>query len=157
MHNIKLVAVDLDDTLLRDDLTISQFSRDVLQQVQEAGVTVTLATGRMLPSALPYAEQLGFDVPLITYQGALVKNAFSGEVLYNCPLSKDVAGVVIRYGRKRKIHVNLYVEDKLFVERVTKAGSILIDIKSVIKVRNSSPFHVNFSVHNHPLPMIGGV
>ena len=122
MHNIKLVAVDLDDTLLRDDLTISQFSRDVLQQVQEAGVTVTLATGRMLPSALPYAEQLGFDVPLITYQGALVKNAFSGEVLYNCPLSKDVASVVIRYGRKRKVHVNLYVEDKLFVERVTKAG-----------------------------------
>ncbi len=62
MHNIKLVAIDLDDTLLRDDLTISQFSRDTLQQVQEAGVTVTLATGRMLPSARPYAEQLGFDV-----------------------------------------------------------------------------------------------
>ena len=122
MHNIKLVAIDLDDTLLRDDLTISQFSRDILQQVQEAGVTVTLATGRMLPSARPYAEQLGFDVPLITYQGALVKNVFSGEVLYNCPLSQDVANMVIQYGRRRKAHVNLYVEDKLFVERVTEAG-----------------------------------
>lgn len=122
MHNIKLVAIDLDDTLLRDDLTISQFSRDTLQQVQEAGVTVTLATGRMLPSARPYAEQLGFDVPLITYQGALVKNVFSGEVLYNCPLSQEVASMVIQYGRRRKVHVNLYVEDKLFVERVTEAG-----------------------------------
>ena len=122
MQKIKLVAIDLDDTLLRDDLTISQFSMDILREVQEAGVNVTLATGRMLPSARPYAEQLGFDVPLITYQGALVKNAFSGEVLYNCPLSQEVASMVIQYGRRRKIHVNLYVEDKLFVERVTKAG-----------------------------------
>lgn len=122
MQKIKLVAIDLDDTLLRDDLTISQFSMDILKEVQEAGVIVTLATGRMLPSARPYAEQLGFDVPLITYQGALVKNVFSGDVLYNCPLSQEVASMVIQYGRKRKIHVNLYVEDKLFVERVTKAG-----------------------------------
>jgi hypothetical protein len=122
MGKIKLAAIDLDDTLLRDDLTISQFSRDILQQVQKAGVTVTLATGRMLPSALPYAEQLGFDVPLITYQGALIKNAFSGEVFYSRPLPEEVSRTVIRYARRKQIHVNFYVEDKLYVERITEAG-----------------------------------
>jgi HAD superfamily hydrolase (TIGR01484 family) len=122
MQEIKLVAIDLDDTLLRDDLTISQFSKDILQEVREAGVTVTLATGRMLPSARPYAEQLEFDVPLITYQGALVKNVFSGEVLYNCPLSQEISRIAIQYGRSKKIQANYYLEDKIYVERVTEAG-----------------------------------
>lgn len=122
MQEIRLVAIDLDDTLLRDDLTISRHSLEILQEVREAGVAVTLATGRMFPSARPYAEELGFDVPLITYQGALVKNAFSGEVVYECPLPEEAARLVIRYGRRRNIHVNSYLHDKLYVERITPQG-----------------------------------
>ncbi len=122
MHNIKLVAIDLDDTLLRDDLTISQFSLDILREVHQAGVTVALSTGRMLPSALPYAQELGFDAPLITYQGALAKSSLDGEVIYSCPLSREVASMAIQYARRKKIHVNLYLEDKLYVERIAEAG-----------------------------------
>lgn len=122
MQRIKLVAIDLDDTLLRDDLTISEYSQEVIQKVREAGVAVTLATGRMFPSALPYAEQLGFEVPLITYQGALVKNAFSGEIIYNCPLQREAACLVIEYGRQRNLHINYYLDDKLYVERITPQG-----------------------------------
>ena len=122
MQRIKLVAVDLDDTLLRDDLTISEHTQEILRRVRESGVVVTISTGRMLPSARPYAEQLGFDVPIITYQGALVKSVFSGEVIYECPLNEDVARLVIQYGRKKGIHVNFYLEDKLYVERVTPVG-----------------------------------
>ncbi|MDD2556301.1 MAG: HAD-IIB family hydrolase, partial [Syntrophaceticus sp.] len=66
--------------------------------------------------------QLEFDVPLITYQGALVKNVFSGEVLYNCPLSQEISRIAIQYGRSKKIQANFYFEDKVFVERVTEAG-----------------------------------
>ncbi len=122
MQRIKLVAVDLDDTLLRDDLTISEHTQEILRRVRESGVVVTISTGRMLPSARPYAEQLGFDVPLITYQGALVKNVFSGEIVYHCPLNEEVARLVIQYGRKKGIHVNFYLEDELYVERVTPVG-----------------------------------
>jgi Cof subfamily protein (haloacid dehalogenase superfamily) len=122
MQRIKLVAIDLDDTLLRDDLTISSYSQEVIQKVREAGVAVTLATGRMFPSAFAYAEQLGFEMPLITYQGALIKNAFSGEVIYCCPLQREAAQLVIEYGRKHKLHINFYLDDKLYVERITPQG-----------------------------------
>ena len=48
---------------------------------------VTLATGRMFLSALPYAEELGIDSPLITYHGALIKQAGSGQIpLKHCPV-----------------------------------------------------------------------
>lgn len=119
---IKLVAIDLDDTLLRDDLTISSYTQVVFKKVRELDVSITLATGRMFASARPYAELLGFDIPLITYQGALVKNALSGEVVYHRPLSLEVARRVIAYGRKKEVQVNFYLNDKLYVERITPQG-----------------------------------
>ncbi|MDH7577949.1 MAG: Cof-type HAD-IIB family hydrolase [Bacillota bacterium] len=122
MENVKLVAIDLDDTLLRDDLTISPRTRAAVQAVKERGIAVTLATGRMFRSARPYARQLGFDLPLITYQGALVKSAFSEEVVYHCPLSAGVARRVIAFGRLKKVQVNFYLDDELYVERVTPRG-----------------------------------
>jgi HAD superfamily hydrolase (TIGR01484 family) len=73
--SIKLVAIDLDDTLLDSGLKIADNCLQAISQVQQKGILVTLATGRMYPSALPYARQLKVDVPLITYQGALVKNS----------------------------------------------------------------------------------
>ena len=109
MESYKLVAVDLDDTLLRSDLTISEHTVAVLRQVRARGVVVTLSTGRMFSSARPFAEQLEFDVPLITYGGALVKNAGSGEVLYNRPLEPEAARRVIRFARERQAQVNFYL------------------------------------------------
>lgn len=122
MNKIRLVAIDLDDTLLRDDLTISPHTQDVLKRVREMGIAMTLATGRMFPAAKPYAEMLGFDIPLITYQGALVKNAFSGEVVYYRPLSEEVARRVIAFGRAKNVQVNYYLDDRLYVERITPEG-----------------------------------
>ncbi len=121
--SIKLVAIDLDDTLLRDDLTISPRTRAAVKAVMERGVAVTLATGRMFRSARPYARQLGFDLPLITYQGALVKNALSGEVVYHRPLAVGAARRVIEFGRRKKVQVNFYLDDELYVERITPRGA----------------------------------
>jgi hypothetical protein len=126
MENIKLVAIDLDDTLLRSDLTISEHTVAVLRQVRDMGVAVTISTGRMFSSARPFAERLEFDVPLITYGGALVKNAASGEVLYNRPLEPEVARRVIRFARERKVQVNFYLlngeDDELYAELTTSWG-----------------------------------
>ncbi len=126
MENIKLVAIDLDETLLRSDLTISGHTREALRQVRARGVAVTICTGRMFRSAQPFAEQLGFDIPLITYGGALIKNARSGEVLYYRLLETEVARQVIRFGRERGIQVNYYLlngaDDDLYAELITRWG-----------------------------------
>jgi len=126
VESYKLVAIDLDDTLLRSDLTVSEHTVAVLRQVRDLGVAVTISTGRMFSSARPFAEQLEFDVPLITYGGALVKNAGSGEVLYNRPLEPEVARRVIRFARERKVQVNFYLlngeDDELYAELTTYWG-----------------------------------
>lgn len=116
MEQYKLVAIDLDDTLLREDLTISERNRQTIRRVVEKGVTVTIATGRMYAAAHRFARQLELDVPLITYQGALIKTSISGEVLYEKLLDPEVAHIALRLAKERGIHIQAYHNDTLYTE-----------------------------------------
>lgn len=71
--NYKMIAIDIDDTLINDDKQVTEGTKKALAAAIASGVVVTLATGRMYASARSIAEQLGLNVPLITYQGSLVK------------------------------------------------------------------------------------
>ena len=74
MSNIlKMIAMDLDGTLLDEEKNISQKDREAVREAIDRGYLVTLATGRMYRSALSYAQELGIKLPLVTYNGALVK------------------------------------------------------------------------------------
>ncbi len=121
MKDIKLIAIDLDDTLLKNDLTISPRAKRAIAKSVDKGVAVTLATGRMYASALPYALDLKIDLPLITYQGALVKYA-DGRVVYHQPLPLALAGELIDFIRPYGLHVNLYINDELFMEELSPEG-----------------------------------
>lgn len=133
--SIKLVAIDLDDTLLDSGLQITPECARAIQAVRDKGVLVTLATGRMHRSALPYARQLSMDLPLITYQGALVKRAFSSEVMYYKPLPRVSAGELIEFFKDRCLHCHAYSEDELFMEELTPEGQYyeeLAGIKAIL-------------------------
>lgn len=122
MPNYKLIAIDLDDTLLNTELKISPRNKKYIQRAQDAGIHVTLATGRMYCSALPYAKELGLNLPLITYQGALVKEAHTGKVLIHHPIPLDLAREIIQRGQNLGYHINVYVNDTLYVEKITPAA-----------------------------------
>lgn len=120
--NYRLVAIDLDDTLLDNDLKISERAKKAIWRAREQGVQVTLATGRMFRSAVPYARELGINLPLITYQGALVRNSHSGEVLYHRPVPRQLVRPVIEVIEPFGYHVQLYHEDNLCMEKLTPEG-----------------------------------
>jgi Cof subfamily protein (haloacid dehalogenase superfamily) len=116
LPDIKLVAIDLDGTLLKNDLTISPRAEEAIKEATAKGVYVTICTGRMYASALPYIKQLEMKLPVIAYNGALVKHAATGEVLYRkllpCPMATDI---YIR-AKKHKLHTNIYYNDDLYVD-----------------------------------------
>ncbi|MGE4273063.1 MAG: Cof-type HAD-IIB family hydrolase [Desulfitobacterium sp.] len=118
--SIKLVATDLDDTLLRDDLTLSQRVMAAIRQAKEQGVYVTFATGRMPVSARPYAEQLGLDVPIITYNGAMIQEAISRKILYRKVISVEVAREVIRFLLSEELYLHMYRGDRVFVQKTNE-------------------------------------
>lgn len=119
---IKLVACDLDDTLLRPDLTIAPGCQQALAKAVEQGVVVTIATGRMFRAARPYAEELRISgVPLIVYQGAWVRT-LEGQMLYERPLETDDAELVLDNLRRYKCHYHSYWQDRLYMEKETAEG-----------------------------------
>lgn len=115
--NYQLVAIDLDDTLLADDLTISPQTIEAIHQAIEKGITVTFATGRMYQSAVQYAKQIELDVPIITYQGALIKNVLSGEVLFEQLLDEVHAISIIEQLRAKNHHIQIYLNDEIYLEK----------------------------------------
>lgn len=109
----RLIALDVDDTLLTDDLRVTPGTKAALAEAAGQGCVVTLATGRMFPSAQNIAGQLELDVPIITYQGALIKHSLDGRVLYSRPVPEDVALQVVAFAGERGLHLQGYVDEKL--------------------------------------------
>jgi Cof subfamily protein (haloacid dehalogenase superfamily) len=71
---IRLIAIDIDGTLLDSQGHVSQANGDVLRRAHEAGVETVLVTGRRHRFALPVAEQLGFDLWIISSNGAVTRS-----------------------------------------------------------------------------------
>lgn len=71
----RLLALDMDGTLLNDEQIITPTTVKSLQKAVDAGVHVCLSTGRAFTSAFPYAEQLGLETPMITVNGSEVWRA----------------------------------------------------------------------------------
>jgi Cof subfamily protein (haloacid dehalogenase superfamily) len=110
----RLVAMDLDDTLLTDDLTVTEATRSALAEAAARGVRLTIATGRMFTSAKRIAAQIGLNVPIITYQGSLIKNLMDGQVLYERFVPRDTVEAVYAYCRRHGLHLQTYVYDRLY-------------------------------------------
>lgn len=122
MIKIKLIAVDLDGTMLSRDSNITRRVKDAVAAVRESGGYFTVSTGRMFSSAVNFARELDIDLPLITYQGALVKNSLSGEVLRYHPLPLNYAREIITRVHQLGYHLNGYLEDRLLVEKDDEIG-----------------------------------
>lgn len=113
---IKLVATDLDDSLLRSDLTISSKNLKAIEFLKQNGVIFILATGRPYPSIKRYSEELRVYYPVITYQGALVYDPKNDKKLYGCEIEPDDAKRLIKLARDNDLHVHIYIDNIWYVE-----------------------------------------
>jgi hydroxymethylpyrimidine pyrophosphatase-like HAD family hydrolase len=83
----RLIAIDVDGTLLRSDGTVADADRAAIAAVLEQGVAVTLATGRLSSSAMPFARALALEVPLVCADGAVLFCPTRGIPLSQTPLA----------------------------------------------------------------------
>ena len=89
---IKLIAIDLDDTLLTDDKIITEENKAALHYAQSKGIKVVLCTGRPYLAMKNLVKEIGLNSPddfIITFNGAQVRRAATGEVVVENVLSKS--------------------------------------------------------------------
>lgn len=111
----RMIAIDIDDTLLNDDLVVTEITKEALAAARAHDVFITLATGRMYASAQAVAKQIGLNVPLVTYQGALVKNLIDESTLYERFVPAHITHYIFDYAQKHGLHVQAYYNDQLIV------------------------------------------
>ena len=123
----KLLAMDLDGTLIGESPEISARSARAVQAAVKLGVKVTLATGRMYRAAKPYADQLGIVTPLICYQGAQIRDPVSGEVISETGIDREIALEVLHYAQENDYHVNAFAGDEVYMAELTPEGKFYLD------------------------------
>lgn len=109
---IKLLALDIDGTILRKDYTMSERVKKTIRQAFISGIKVVLVTGRMHRAALPIIKELGLNTPILSYQGALAKKG--DEELYSKCISDGLCREIILELQKFDVQINLYLDDELY-------------------------------------------
>lgn len=115
MSGIKLVATDIDGTIMRHDFTITPEVKSCINKLSQIGVKVILVTGRMHAATDYVAKELGLDTPIVAYQGGLIKH--KDEILYERNLDPQITSEIIKWAKNNDVHLNLYMNDELYVEK----------------------------------------
>ncbi len=97
---IKLLALDLDGTLLNSRGKVPEANREAIREAEAKGVLVTIATGRRFRDARPIGLELGLNAPMITHNGALLKYAESLKTVSASLVENATVREVLRVGRE---------------------------------------------------------
>jgi hypothetical protein len=118
---IELIALDIDGTLVGDDLKIGPDTRAAIRAVRARGLPVSLITGRMVSSALRFARELELEAPIIGYQGALIRempdasSVRPGRLLVHTPMRADVAREVVVWARDQGLDPHVSRLERLII------------------------------------------
>lgn len=115
--DLKVVALDLDGTLVSENGTILPENRDRLHRLQQQGIKVVLVTGRHHVAARPYHAQLGLTTPVVCCNGSYVADMHTGEHLFANPLPQPLALDVLRSAQAAGLHRIVYVEEAMVYEQ----------------------------------------
>ena len=124
-----MLVLDMDDTLLTDDHTISNENAIMLSKAQELGVYVILASGRPTPAMTAFAKELKLDNSyMISYNGAVITDLKEDKVIFEQTLTQAQIHELYDYSLKSKTHIITYVNGKI----VSETDSEYIEIEKNI-------------------------
>ncbi len=109
-----MCAFDLDGTLMRFDMTISDDTKNALDALRSLGARVVLATGRRYEGAREHAMRLGFsgDEPLVCYGGSMIRT-INGETLMCNSMPVEGALETLEWAEGRGLHARIFVDGKI--------------------------------------------
>lgn len=124
-RRIKLIAIDIDGTLITPDKRVTPAVRKMLRYVEDKGVMVTLITGRLYPTCKKYALELNLSGPCVIYQGAMIIDPKTDQILHEVRISKNMALKIVKIARERDLSLNVYMDQFTFYTEKPNQYSIL--------------------------------
>lgn len=124
-----MLVLDMDDTLLKDDHTISNENKVMLAKARELGVHIVLASGRPTPAMIAYAKELHLENSyMISYNGAVITDLKEDKIIFEQTLTQLQIHELYDYSLKSKTHIITYVNGEI----VSETDSEYIEIEKKI-------------------------
>lgn len=114
----KLLALDMDGTLLRSDKTISEKTLATIKMARERGVKIVLATGRPVHGILSYIEELDLnsdDEYVVTFNGCTVQTAKSGEILFETSITGEDLHYLYETSKNLNIDIHAFTSPEFCI------------------------------------------
>ena len=124
MHPVRLIAIDIDGTLLNSEFKIPAANLSALRRAHDAGIEIVLVTGRRHTFALPIAEMIGFNVWLMTSNGAVTKS-MTGELFHRDLLPAATA-------RKLLAHMEPFRDNCVLTFDTELPGALVLEHADVL-------------------------
>jgi Cof subfamily protein (haloacid dehalogenase superfamily) len=124
----KMLVLDLDDTLLRDDYSISARNKELLTKAQQLGIKVVLASGRPTPAMLRYAEELNlahYDSYMISFNGAVVTSMKDNKIIFETSLTQQEIHSLHDFSIENNVHIITYSDKGV----ISETDSEYIDVE----------------------------
>jgi hypothetical protein len=138
--NIQLLVLDIDGTIAGVENIIREPVKKAIRAAQAKGIQIAIATGRMYRSALNFYQDIGSTLPLMAYQGALIKDPATQAVHRHWTLSNHLAMQLLDYFEQPELRfllsVHFYINDQLYVRELTP------ETKSYVERSNVEPIVV---------------
>ncbi|MBT9715818.1 Cof-type HAD-IIB family hydrolase [Anaerobutyricum hallii] len=123
----KIVAIDLDGTLLHSDCTISSYSKEVIAEAVKNGIMVVPTSGRSFRSIKNQVQDIEGVKYCICANGTLVGNIQTEELLHNCKIPQNLVYDIYKEVKERHGFIELYCDNDAYVEKDT--APIIYDTK----------------------------
>ena len=128
---MKLVALDLDGTLIGRDLVIRPRVLDAIAMLEDRGIAGCIVTGRMYGAAVPFARRLRFGAPVVCYQGAAIVDPQTDRVLRDVPIDAATVGAIVDIAERDGVHLQLYRNDEYYCESANRFSALYARLSGI--------------------------
>ncbi len=109
----KLVAIDMDGTLLNSKNQVSERTKEVIDKAKNKGAHIVLSTGRVLKSALSYSKSLNLKNPIVACNGAIIVDEDT-NIIYKKTIDNSLVKDIVNLARKEDIYYHFYDESRFY-------------------------------------------
>ncbi len=112
----KLIAIDVDDTLLNDEGIISEENKTAIQRAENAGVKIVIASGRSYASTKQYIKELVLPNLTVSLNGAYIQDPADDRLVASFPIDQRITMEIMKDIEPFKLHTNFYCGEKVFCQ-----------------------------------------
>jgi 5-amino-6-(5-phospho-D-ribitylamino)uracil phosphatase len=148
--SIRLIALDLDGTLLDSEERISPANRAAISACLDQGIHVVLITGRGSDTPLTFARDLGLRDPVICAHGAMTKDVRTGLDVRHVAIPSEYASPLIRFAHERNLDGAVYLDERFHRRAGGRAymadmrGPLWVEIASYLELADREPTFIRF-------------